>query len=305
MKLNKSTDALKHIMEVTIISKSMNGQFVSDSDLKKVVEDQYRAFPLFFGTNKLGSGPSDLEVIQGSRRSGLTFVRQRQDGNQIGRGVLKYMENVQDLKYVKDPTTNENYYYIDKVLQQAQLRIQNDPDYFTNYKKDNVTRAEDIHTTIQYELVALGQICGYGSYVPNADRNKKVKNNQTINQDFSNILVDKFNGINSRADDIDCIWVDDNNNPIMAFEVENTTGVDSGMSRLSSLPHKIPCYIIGTKDTYNKKFVELKETSYKNSDVNFIYLSDILVSKEYIQLNDHSEAYSVEEARMRISKKFK
>lgn len=305
MKLNTSTEALKYLIGHTIKQKSQKGEYTSDSYLKKIVEKQYETFPLFFGTNSQGSGPSELNVIQGSRRSGLTYVRQKQDKKPIGKGVLKYLDELKDIKYVKDNHTGEFYYYLDGVLQIAQLSIQNDPNYTINYKKDFVSRNEDIHTTLQYELVALAKMCGYKAYVPNSDRNKKVKEGQTIIQDFSQDLVNTFNGMNTRSDDIDCIWIDENGNPVKAFEVENSTGVDSGMSRLSSLQEKIPTYIVGTKDNYHKKFIELQETSYKNSKMDFTYLKDTTVSKEFLQLNEHSDAYDIYETRNRLEKKFK
>ena len=303
MYIPTSTEALKQIMENQITINSKNGQFTSDSSLKTIVDKQYNAFPYYFGMNKNQTGPSDLSTIQGTRRSGLTWVRKNQDKQQIGKGVLSYMKDVTNLKYVTDQTTGEHYYYIDGVLQTAQLSIQNDPDFQPMYGKVSVNRAENIHTTLQYELCALGVWSGYKVYVPNSDRNKIVKNNQTINEDFNKHIVNTFNGMNSRSDDIDCLWIDDNGDVIKAFEVENSTGVDSGMSRMSSLLVKVPCYIVGTRDSYVKKFEELIETSYKNSSTNFVYVNNKNVSREYNSINEHIDAYDFNEVRKRLEKK--
>jgi hypothetical protein len=305
MQIPTSTEALKQIMGLQITIKSKNGEYTSDSYLKRIVDKQYEVFPEYFGMNKNQTGPSDLSTIQGTRRSGLTWVRKNQDNEIIGKGVLNYMKDINGLKYITDPTTGENYYYIDGVLQMAQLSKQNDPDFSPSYKSDNINRVENIHTTLQYELCGLGVLCGYKIYIPNADRNKKIKEGQTINDDYKNFLVDYFNQINTRSDDIDCLWVDDDNNVVKAFEVENSTGVDSGMSRMSSLQINVPCYIVGTQDNYIKKFTELKETSYKNSNINFIYLDNKKVSREYNSINEHSDAYDFIEVRNRLEKKFK
>ena len=305
MKLNTSTEALAYLIGAEVLKRSKSGEYTSDSHLKSKVDSQYKDFPEYFGLNSEGTGPSSLSVIQGSRRSGLTFIRQKQDNLPIGNGVLRYLSVYSEMKYRKDPTTGENYYYIDGVLQDAQLSMITDPNYVPEYKKDSVNRTEDIHTTIQYELAGIAKLCGYNVYIPNSDRNKRIKDGQTINQDFSDILVNDFNGINSRADDIDCIWIDDNGNPIKAFEVEHSTGVDSGMSRMSSLQTKCPCYIVGTQDSYVKKFKELIETSYKNTSVNFYYLNHKQVAKEYYKLNEKSDVYSTSEVINRINKKFK
>jgi hypothetical protein len=305
MQIPTSTEALKQIMGLQITIRSRNGEYTSDSFLKRIVDKQYDTFPEFFGMNKNQTGPSDLSTIQGTRRSGLTWVRKIQDKLPIGKGVLNYMKDVKNLKYVTDPTTGENYYYIDGILQISQLCQQNDPEFKPSYKVETINRIENIHTTLQYELCSLGVLCGYKIYIPNADRNKKIKNGQTINEDFKEFLVDNFNQMNTRSDDIDCLWVDDNNDVVKAFEVENSTGVDSGMSRMSSLQIKVPCYVIGTKDSYSKKFVELKETSYKNSNVNFTYLDNKKVSREFNSINEHSDVYSSIEVRDRLEKKFK
>ena len=305
MKIPTSTDALKQIMGMQITIRSKNGEYTSDSFLKRIVDKQYSAFPEYFGMNKNQTGPSDLTTIQGTRRSGLTWVRKTQNKLPIGKGVLNYMKDIKGLRYITDPTTGEHYYYIDGVLQSAQLSKQNDPNFVPTYKLETVNRVENIHTTLQYELCGLGSLCGYRVYIPNADRNKKIKNGQTINEDFKEILIDTFNQMNSRSDDIDCLWVDDKGDVVKAFEVENSTGVDSGMSRMASLQIKVPCYIVGTQDNYNNKFNELKETSYKSSNIEFIYLDNKKVSREFNSINEHLDAYDNVEVRNRIEKKFK
>ena len=305
MQIPTSTEALKQIMGMQITIRSKNGEYTSDSFLKRIVEKQYGAFPEYFGMNKNQTGPSDLTTIQGTRRSGLTWVRKTQDKQPIGKGVLNYMKDIEGLRYITDQTTGEAYYYIDGVLQNAQLSKQNDPDFIPSYKVETVNRVENIHTTLQYELCGLGVLCGYKVYVPNADRNKTIKNGQTINEDFKEHLVDVFNQMNSRSEDIDCLWVDNNSNVIKAFEVENSTGVDSGMSRMSSLQIQVPCYIVGTQDNYNKKFNVLKETSYKSSNIEFIYLDNKKVSREFNSINEHLDVYDSIEVRNRIERKFK
>jgi hypothetical protein len=305
MQIPTSTEALKQIMGLQITKRSKNGEYTSDSFLKRIVDKQYDAFPEYFGMNKNQTGPSDISTIQGTRRSGLTWVRKIQDKQPIGKGVLNYMKDVEGLKYITDPTTGENYYYIDGVLQMAQLCRQNDPDFVPSYKSESTNRVENIHTTLQYELCGLGVLSGYKVYIPNGDRNKSVKDGLTINEDYKEYLVDYFNQINSRSDDIDCLWIDDDNNVVKAFEVENSTGVDSGMSRMSALQSEVPCYIVGTQDNYSKKFTELKETSYKHSKIEFIYLDNKKVSREFNSINEHSDAYDCVEVRNRLERKFK
>lgn len=305
MKIPTSTETLKNKMELEIYIRSQNGEYTSDGHLKRLIDKTYNADPYQYGFNKEKTGPSELNVIQGSRRSGLTYVRKKQDGDKTAAGTLKYMDSIKNLRYVSDEITGEHYYYIDGILQMAQLRRQNDPDYIPTFQIKNVSRSVNIHTELQYELCDLGVKAGYRVFVPMVDRNKTVKDGQTINEDFTNELVNTFNGMNTRSDDIDCLWIDDKGDVVKAFEVENSTGVDSGLSRMSSLPNTVLCYIISTKDTYKQKFLELMETSYKETNMKFTYLNNKQVSREYNSINEHSDAYDCGEVRDRLNKKFK
>jgi hypothetical protein len=89
MKIPTSTEALKQIMGMQITIRSKNGEYTSDSFLKQIVDKQYNAFPEYFGMNKNQTGPSDLSTIQGTRRSGLTWVRKIQDKQPIGKSDVQ------------------------------------------------------------------------------------------------------------------------------------------------------------------------------------------------------------------------
>jgi hypothetical protein len=305
MNIPTSTETIKRHISLKIEVMSRNGEYTSDTQLKRLITKTYNANPLDYGFNKDRTGPSRLDIIQGTRRSALTYVRKLQDGENIASGTNKCLGDIKGLRYITDEITGEHYYYIDGVLQMAQLRKQNDPDYVPSYIVNNVQRSQNIHTTLQYELCDLGVLSGYKVFVPLADRNKVVKDGQTIGEDFSSHLVETFEGMNTRSDDIDCLWIDSEGMVVKAFEVENSTGVDTGLSRMSSLPTYVNCYIIGTKDNYKKKFVELINTSYKDSVMKFVYLDDKLVSREYNSINEHSDAYDQIEVRQRLGKKFK
>ena len=96
MQIPTSTEALKQIMGMQITIRSKNGEYTSDSFLKRIVDKQYGAFPEYFGMNKNQTGPSDLATIQGTRRSGLTWVRKTQNKQPIGK--IHYGGNIVDVK---------------------------------------------------------------------------------------------------------------------------------------------------------------------------------------------------------------
>jgi hypothetical protein len=97
MQISTSTESLKNIMGIEILLRSKNGEYTSDSLLKRLVDKQYDAFPVYFGMNKSQSGPSELATIHGTRRSGLTWVRKNQDHEPIGMGLLNYKKGVNNI----------------------------------------------------------------------------------------------------------------------------------------------------------------------------------------------------------------
>ena len=107
------------------------------------------------------------------------------------------------------------------------------------------------HGIAQGMLVTLGKIYGYETYVPLRDQTIRKFQGKPLSSfvtvtDCTNI----FRGPNlPKIREIDALWFDEDDYglfPIYAFEVEETTGVRSGLDRLLKIPKRflVKFYII-------------------------------------------------------------
>ena len=117
------------------------------------------------------------------------------------------------------------------------------------------------HSTAQGMLLTLGKIYGYETFAPAADRTARsfqgcpLASLSTIND------CDGFCGKNSlnRVRQIDAIWLAEDNDgayPVIAFEVEHSTGVRSGMDRLVELPERYAAnlFVIAPGEEEQRRF---------------------------------------------------
>lgn len=144
----------------------------------------------------------------------------------------------------------------------------------------------DVHTTAQFTLCSIAQRAGLKVYVPNKDRTKKADNGMSIAKEFSEILVNDFIGINHTTKEIDVIFLTeekDGYQPVKAFEVENSTGVKTGLVRLKAL--NVKGTIVSTQKAYRKIFDESISSAFSE-------LKDLVRYAEYSKVVRFSETIS-------------
>jgi 16S rRNA G966 N2-methylase RsmD len=105
------------------------------------------------------------------------------------------------------------------------------------------------HEQFIYQLARLGATLGYQIWVGNNEQNKSelLQNLSVVRLEIPG-LSDKFIA-NSRIGQIDLIWLNPDEGRYAAFEIENSTGVVSGIARLANLTGKlehlkIPTYVV-------------------------------------------------------------
>ena len=135
------------------------------------------------------------------------------------------------------------------------------------------------HRQAQLMLLKIGKILGYDTFTP--DRNSEYEGEVLSNFCNIDVLSKRFIGepIFKIVSRIDVIWLR-NDMPKYCFEVENSTGVWKGLSRLCQLsPICNNLFIIGPLK-YEKKFFELIKTDpfYKSRN-NFYF-------KRYVELEN-------------------
>jgi hypothetical protein len=117
---------------------------------------------------------------------------------------------------------------------------------------------------------------GYQLYVPKNDRNKKTSFGVTIEESFSNKMVE--------LNDPKGKWVDvvvmKDGNPVLLFEVEESTKLE-GLDRMLNFItnndlNKIKTYVVSSNYSYKKKFdKEIKFDFYSDMDCKFVTLSEL------------------------------
>lgn len=117
------------------------------------------------------------------------------------------------------------------------------------------------HGIAQGMLLTLGRIYGYETFAPSHDRTIRRFQGKSL-EDFSTVkdCTDVFKGPNlSKIREIDVLWFDEDDYglfPTFAFEVEETTGVKSGLDRLLKIPKRYLArfYIIAPTEKEKKLF---------------------------------------------------
>jgi hypothetical protein len=125
------------------------------------------------------------------------------------------------------------------------------------------------HTEIQWRLLDLGSKMGFKVWAPRNDRGRTF-NGQTVSsvERILSSLPTNFDDVtNAIVENIDVIWLSEENAIAAAFEVEHTTAIYSGLLRMSDLltmqPNiEIKLYIVGPDDRFTKFRKELPRPTF-------------------------------------------
>lgn len=296
-----STETLKTILERQVHLFSKNGEYLSRSYIVDLIKKKYDLDPYEFGLTRERNAPQKWDTIYGSFRSAETGLIYCLTHRKSATGTSKTFCDIKDLKVIESDYDGERYYYIDGILQKAQLEKQTNPNFTPILTNQSVKIDKDSHTDIQSQIVELGILAGYQIHVPSSDRTKKLKNGSTIQEKFSENLVSEFDNKDKRTSEIDVLWLF-KNKVVRAFEVEISTGVVDGLSRMSSLDSDVKCHIVSYKEEYEKKFKLLMETDYRNTKMFFTYTQSNRISKELNNILNNIEAYDSLEINKRYEK---
>ena len=169
---------------------------------------------------------------------------------------------------------------------------------------------ETNHGIAQGMLVVLGKIYGYETYVPPRDQTIRKFQGKPLS-DFVTVsdCTNIFSGSRNlpKIREIDTLWFDEDDDglfPSYAFEVEETTGVKSGLDRLLKIPRR---YLVGfyivAPSTKEKELFEryVNQTPFRGfkDRFSFRYYQEL---EEFYNLAlehyDHREQFGIVERRM-------
>ena len=122
------------------------------------------------------------------------------------------------------------------------------------------------HTQIQIALYLIGQQLGFRTWIAQNDKGISYKDKPLIEQPGiiqtlgAESIISAFPGAEPSARFIDCIWFQNHRFMPAVMEVEHTTGVTSGLTRMKGLQDAMPAfntrYVIVAPDNDREKVVE-------------------------------------------------
>ncbi len=165
------------------------------------------------------------------------------------------------------------------------------PDDLLSDKDDPLEEAIDIdvkrrHAQIQIALILIGRQLGFRTWVAQNDKGI-IYNNQRIGEMESVVtslqderLIASFDGAVRAARLIDCVWFKNGKLMPAVMEVEHTTGITSGLSRMKGLQDALPPfptrYVIVAPDEDREKVIrEANRPQFKSLNARFFPYSAV------------------------------
>ena len=143
--------------------------------------------------------------------------------------------------------------------------------YITEHTDFNSMRR---HTQIQIALIKIGMHLGFRTWIANNDRGityneKRLSDMEGVIESLENEkLIASFEEARRAAFLIDCIWFKNGRLMPAVMEIEHTTGVTSGLSRMKNLQDKMPPFptryvVVAPDDDREKVFREALKPQFK------------------------------------------
>ncbi len=142
------------------------------------------------------------------------------------------------------------------------------------------------HTQIQIALYLIGLQLGYRTWIAQNDKGIVYRDRLLIDQpgiirtlDSENI-ISAFPGAGSSARFIDCIWFQNHRFMPAVMEVEHTTGVTSGLTRMKGLQDCMPAFqtryvIVAPDDNREKVVYEANRPQFKSLNARYFPYSAV------------------------------
>jgi type II restriction enzyme len=153
-------------------------------------------------------------------------------------------------------------------------------DSLTNYRDAGLEPMERRHSQIQVALALIGNHLGYKTWIARQDRGivynaQQIGEMQGVISDLSlETLISPVADAVKIAKDIDVIWFQNAKYMPAVIEVEHTTGVTSGLTRMKKLRDAIPAfttnYIVAAPDELRDKvMVEANQAQFQDLHTRF------------------------------------
>lgn len=268
------------------------GKRVTRSDLKEALYQQYKTAPWLFGTSNSGNEPASwVSSVHPTFRSMYSRMKNG-TGGQLGLDIHLKVLTVDGVDYLFDKEDT----YLKADLGRT----------FRQQLEGGEIAIIDIHTTLQFKVCSVGVAAGYKLFVPWKNRNVKIDNGMTIGNVFGDHLVEDFIGMTNITREIDVIFLEqtvDGFLPVRQFEIENSTGVISGIGRMLGLDCK--GVIVSPHQQYKDKFEQYIQGPFKDKKDQLVFRTSKGIFKFAESVEEfQNDAFDPSEIRKMIPNKF-
>ena len=159
------------------------------------------------------------------------------------------------------------------------------------------------HTQIQIALYLIGLQLGYRTWIAQNDKGILYKDKPLIEQPGmvhslnDEGMISAFPGAEPSARFIDCIWFQNHRFMPAVMEVEHTTGVTSGLTRMKGLQDRIPALktryvIVAPDEDWDKVVEEINRPQFASLDARYFAYSSV---EELYHICTHRSLHGVTE----------
>lgn len=142
------------------------------------------------------------------------------------------------------------------------------------------------HIQIQIALIEIGRALNFQTWIAKNDQANQyngapLSEHPTVLQSLDKLDILYNHKIRQAAEYVDCIWFAENRNRIPAvIEVEHSTGVTSGMTRMQKLQSTMPSIktqyvVVAPNRLRNKVVTEANQPIFKNLNVGYMPYSTV------------------------------
>lgn len=238
-----STEMIKLNVYQFVLESNKAKKFPTVAEIRENMNRLIEQAPYLFGDSTVTSS-------KGTMRSMLSELLKMKENRRINNVMFHEINGIP--KFFVDP------------LLVVQNQIEN------NSKELFETENNTIHTDSQYMLCDIFTNLGYGVFVPKGDRSQKNSFGQTIQEAFSNNIVEITDSVGKFID----VVITKNGKPFKIFEVEESTNIRNGLTRMTrykSVENDVESFVVSSKESYQKKFD--KESKWEIfSDLNSIFI---------------------------------
>lgn len=181
------------------------------------------------------------------------------------------------LRHPMNEINEEDYYFIKENLQENQTQSSD------VFRSQNLDKS---HDCMEWALMQIGKHSGYSTWVAKQDRSRECKGQEVGEDSLENLPQLGFaEQVRRTVSNIDVLWLE-GNMVDSAYEVEHTTNIQTGLTRMNDLIKSVPhvmirLYIVAPDKRREKVKKVIKRPTFSHLRGKVKYLPYSVVTEKY------------------------